>query len=717
MEPTNITTEFAGRQMKIETGRIALQATGSCTVAYGKTVVLATACGNRDVKEGIDFFPLTVDYEEKFYASGKIKGSRFIKREGRPSENAILNSRLIDRGIRPLFPKGFVNDVQIVTSVMSFDEDADPAVTAINAASTALMLSGLPFEGPIAAVRVGLIDNNLVLNPSVESLENSALDLVVVGSKESIIMIEAGANEVSEDNMMQAIEFGHRELQPILDMQIDLASKVEVKPFEYELRVPGDEVTQFGDDTFRVIKLSEKITEYVTDVMLDDVIFTPNKATYDEKRRDLMKNVIEKYKEYEDFPESSLVAVVDGMIKKRVRKHILDDGKRCDGRGVDDVRPISVEVGLLPMTHGSAMFKRGETQGVSVVTLGAKSAGQILDEMYGEFTRYYMHHYNFPPYSVGEARPIRSTGRREIGHGHLAERALLPMIPDIEDFPYTIRVVSEIVGSSGSTSQAAVCGSTLSLMDAGVPIKKPVSGIAMGLMTDLETGKYKILTDIKDIEDFGGDMDFKVAGTKDGITAIQMDIKLKGIKMEILKDGLAKAKIGRLHILEEMLKVIAAPREEMSDTAPRVTSMKIHPDQIREVIGQGGKVIQGIIADTGVEMDIEDDGTVLIFSNNKDANDQAIQMVKDITYTFKVGDEFEGEVVKIITDKNTGTEIGAIVQRNRGKEGMVHISELENYRVNKVSDICKVGDTMKVKVIAVDPERNRVSLSRKALLK
>jgi len=716
MQSIKVTGEYGGRPIEIETGALALQAAGSCTVKYGNTVVLGTVCMSSDPVEGADFLPLTVDYEEKFYASGKIKGSRFIKREGRPTENAILNSRLIDRSIRPLFPKGLTHSIQVVTSVLAIDGEADPATTAMIAASTALSLSGLPFDGPIGCARIGFTDGKLILNPPVTGHDESPdLDLFVTSTADSIAMVEAGAVEISEEVMGQALSFAKSESKKIIDLQNELIRQVNVKPFEYTPYIPGDEVTRLGDDTFRVVKLSEKITEYVTDTMLDDVVLTDNKEEYQARHRILIDNVVEKYEEFADFPTASVKAVVDKMLKKRVRFHILENNQRPDGRGMDDVRPLEIQAGVLPMVHGSGMFMRGETQGLSIVTLAAKNMGQIFDEMEGEYTKYYMHHYNFPAYSVGEARPNRGTGRREIGHGDLGERALKPMLPSIDDFPYTIRVVSEMMGSAGSTSQAAICGSTLALMDAGVPLKKPVAGIAMGLMTDPEKGTYKVLTDIKDIEDFGGDMDFKVAGTADGITAIQMDIKVKGISEEVLKEGLEKAKKARLFILDEMAKVISEPRKELSPNAPRVSTIKIDVDQIREVIGSGGKVIQGIIADTGVEMDVEEDGTINIFSSDSEGTEAALQMVKDITYRFSVGDIFEGTVTRIIKDQG-GRDVGAIVERSHGKDGMVHISEVDNRHIAKIEEVIKVGDKVKVKVVAVDRERGRVSLSRKALL-
>ncbi|MDD4351562.1 MAG: polyribonucleotide nucleotidyltransferase [Candidatus Gracilibacteria bacterium] len=716
MEPIRVETEFAGRKLIIETGKLALQASGSVTVQYGDTVVFAAATMSSQVRGDMDFFPLTVDYEEKFYASGKINGSRFIKREGRPSDNAVLTSRLIDRAIRPLFPKNLRNDVQIICSVLSADGETDPAMVAMLAASAAMMVGGLPFEGPIAGMAIGLKDDKFIVSPTYLEEAEGILSLFVAGTSEHIMMVEAGANEVSEEKMIEAFALAQENMKPLVKLQEELIKKVKPEKLEdFELSELGNETINIGDDTFRIIKLKDEVDNYVTETMLDDVIFSNEKKDYAKNLEALYAATIDKFASVEEFPKASLRAAIDNLLKYRLRKHILENDKRPDGRNPKEIRPITCEVGLLPRTHGSAVFKRGETQALTIATLASKGAGQMVEDMDMSFTRYYMHHYNFPPYSAGETRPLRSPGRREIGHGYLAERALKPMIPDIMDFPYTIRVVTEIMASSGSTSQAAVCGSTLSLMDAGVPIKRPVSGIAMGLVIDQESGNYKVLSDIKDLEDFGGDMDFKVAGTSEGITALQMDIKVKGLSLEILKNALAQAKEGRAHILGEMLKVLDKPRSELSQNAPRAISMQVRPDQIREVIGSGGKVINGIIDETGVDIDIDDDGKIFIYAKDQESADKAQKIVQQITYQFTPGEIFEGNVVKIITSAD-GKEIGAIVERFPGKDGMVHISEFANRRIEKISEVCKIGDKLKVKVIDVDPVRGRVSLSHKATL-
>jgi polyribonucleotide nucleotidyltransferase len=714
MEPIGSTIELAGKQLTLETNVLAKQAHGSVLVRYGDTAVLCTTTV-AEPRAGIDFFPLMVDYEEKFYAAGKIKGSRFIKREGRPSDNAVLASRLIDRPIRPLFPKGFVNDVQVICSVISADLEIPPATTALIGASASLMLSGAPFEGPVGAVRIGRIDGQFIVNPTYEQIEKGDLDFVVAGIREGIMMVEAGANEVAEDVMVEAMELAHKELIKTIDLQEELVAKVKPEKIEYTPSLPGTETIKLDDATFRLSDLRGQLEDFVTTEMLEDVVYHPTKKANNDAKKKLIAMVLEKFKNTPEFPESSLIAVVEELLKKQVRKGILHDGRRPDGRGMKDIRPIFIDSGFLPRTHGSALFQRGETQGMSITTLASKGAGQILDEMDVDTTKYYLHHYNFTPFSVGEVRPLRSAGRREIGHGNLALRALLPVLPSIEEFPYTIRVVTEILESNGSTSMAATCGSTLSLMDAGVPIKKPVSGIAMGLMTDTETGKYAILSDIKDIEDFGGDMDFKVTGTDTGITALQMDIKIKGLPINILQEALEQAKEGREFIMSRMLEAMPHVKE-MSKYAPRIYKHQIDPELIRVVIGPGGKMINQIIDECDVEIDIEDDGMVLITSNDEAGAEKALNWIKDLTSTLEVGEIFEGTVTKIVTDRNTGKDIGAIVEKSKGKDGMVHISEMDNRRIEKISEICKVGDKMKVKVLEVDTVRDRVSLSRKALL-
>jgi len=715
MENYKVETELAGRKLSIETGKLALQANGSVTVRYGDTVVFAAATMGKEPKTDIDFFPLTVAYEEKWYASGKISMSRFIKREGRPTDNAILTSRLIDRSIRPLFPNNLRNEVQVICSVLSSDGENDPAVAALLAASTALMMGGLPFDGPIAAASFGLKEDKLIINPSYQEEEEGLLSLTVSGSKDTIVMVEASAKEVPEEKILEAFAAAQEPIEKMVKLQEELLAKAKPKKLEFTVSEIGNETITMGDETFRVLKIKDEVENYITDTMLDEVVFAENKASYDQKIRDLYESVTDKFSQVEEFPKESLKAATDKLLKERLRKHILENEKRPDGRSLKEVRPISAETGLLPRTHGSAVFQRGETQALTITTLGSKSAGQTVDQMDKEYIRHYMHHYNFPPYSTGECWPLRSASRREIGHGYLAERALKAVIPKWEDFPYTIRVVTEIMGSSGSTSQAAVCGSTLSLMDAGVPIKSPVSGIAMGLIMDQESGNYKILTDIKELEDFCGDLDFKVAGTKQGVTALQMDMKVKGLSLEILKEALEQGKEGRAFILAEMLKALPEPKKELSEYAPRAINLQIKPDQIRDVIGSGGKVINGIIEETGVEIDIDDDGSVSIYAKDAKDGQKAKEMIEQITYEFTPGEIFEGKVTRIITSPNGG-EVGAIVEKFPGKDGMVHISELAFRRIDKISEICKVGDTLKVKVIDVDPERGRVSLSHKATL-
>lgn len=711
MPLTSVSTELAGRTLQIETGELALLANGSVLVRYGDIAILAAATFLPDAKPDIDFFPLLVDYEEKFYAAGKIKGSRFIKREGRPSDTAILTARLIDRPIRPLFPKGFVNDTQVVCTVLSADGENDPSIIALIAASAALSLTGLPFQGPVGAVRVGLIDGKFITNPTYAEIEASTLDLVVAGTDSAIMMVEAGAKEVDEDTMVKALDYAHTELRKTIALQKELIAKVPVEPFQYTLRDPG---AQVGEKSGKVLK--DIVKELVSEDELESCFHHPRSKLVDRAMHDLMTQTAEKVLAIDDtFSSKGVNECVDYLLKKHLRSNILEHDKRPDGRGLTDIRPLASKVKLLARPHGTALFSRGETQALSITTIGAKGAGQMVDDMDMDYTKHYMHHYNFPAYSVGDVRPSRGPGRREIGHGYLAERALVPVIPAIESFPYSIRVVTEIMGSNGSTSMASVCGSTLSLMDAGVPIKAPVAGIAMGLMTD-GAGKYKVLTDIRDLEDFGGDMDFKVAGTREGITALQMDIKVTGITVEIMAQALRQAKDARLTILVKMLETLAAPRSEMSPYAPRVVTMKIDPDQIREVIGSGGKTINEIIAATGVEIDIEDDGTVLVSSSKEEGIKQAIEWIKGITYKFSIGDTFEGKVIKIVQDRMSGKEIGAIVERSPGKDGMVHISELANRRIEKIAEVCKVGDTLKVVVMDIDPIKNRVALSHKEYL-
>lgn len=728
--------DLAGRPFIIETGRMAGLAHGAVTVRYGDTVILATAVVASAPREGVDFFPLMVDYEERLYAAGKISGSRFIKREGRPSEAAVLNARLIDRPIRPLFPKQFKNDVQVICTILSYDGANDPDIAAITGASAALMMSPAPFSGPVAGVRVGLIPqptggeteaqenitplapetlmhdslpHRLVLNPTEAEQEHSVLDLVVAGNKERILMIESGANEVSEAVMLEALRFAHQQMQPILVMQ---------EAFRTDIKLTVDEQAE--------ALINQTVKELVGS-RIAGIIANPDKAAREtaiaELETEALTSLEGKFKRAE--VQSSFVQLVENQ----VRKAIIEQGHRPDGRAIDEIRPITIEIGLLPRTHGSALFTRGQTQALTIATLGGPGEEQVIETMEEEGEKRYMHHYNFPPFSVGEVKPIRGASRRDIGHGALAERALIPVIPAKEEFPYTIRLVSEILASNGSSSMAATCGSTLALMDAGVPIKAPVAGIAIGLITESETGKrdkhgeignYKILTDIQGIEDFAGDMDFKVAGTKTGITAIQLDTKLAGLTWPILEETLEKARAARIAVLEKMAAVLPRPRAELSPYAPRIITIKIPIDKIGSLIGPGGKTIKKIIDASGgrevISIDIDDDGTVSIASTDPEAAQLAKNTIEGMTKEVAVGEVFPGQVTEIIKDRNSGKEIGAIVEFLPGKDGMVHISELSSQRVPDVSSVVKVGQTVKVKVVAIDPDRGRVSLSIKQAL-
>ncbi|MFY9286759.1 MAG: polyribonucleotide nucleotidyltransferase [Tissierellaceae bacterium] len=682
--------DLAGRELTITTGKVAEQANGACIVQYGDTVILVTATASKEPREGIDFFPLSVDYEEKLYSVGKIPGG-FIKREGRASEKAILTARLIDRPIRPLFPNGFRNDVQVIATVLSVDQDNSPEIASMIGSSIALSISDIPFSGPIGAVNVGLIDGKFIVNPNSEERETSQLDLTVAGTKDAIMMVEAGANVVAEETILEAIFFAHDEIKRICDFIEGITKEVGKDKLEFEVFVPDKE-------------LEEKIIEYGTESLIE-AINTVEKQEREEKIDEVSNKIFEHF--IEEYPdnEADIKEVIDSIIKKEVRRLILE-GIRPDNRKPDEIRPISCEVGILPRTHGSGLFTRGQTQVLTVTTLGASSDVQILDGLGEEESKRYMHHYNFPPYSVGETRPIRGPGRREIGHGALAERALEPVIPSVDEFPYTIRLVSEVLSSNGSSSQASVCGSTLSLLDAGVPIKASVAGIAMGLIKEEE--KTAILADIQGMEDHLGDMDFKVAGTREGITAIQMDIKIAGIDREILKEALKKAREGRLFILSKMEEAIASPRPELSKYAPKIFTMNIDPDKIREVIGPGGKVINKIIDETGVKIDIDDDGRIDIAAENAESGNKAIKMIEDIVRDVEVGEVYMGKVVKI-------TSFGAFLEVLNGKEGLLHISNISKERVKRVEDVLKVGDEVMVKVTDID-KQGRINLNRKVLL-
>jgi polyribonucleotide nucleotidyltransferase len=684
-------TEFCGQKLTIETGKMAFLADGAVTVRYGDTVVLGTAVVSHQPREGIDFFPLMIDYEERFYAAGKISGSRFIKREGRASERGTLSARLIDRPIRPLFPNGFRNDVQGVATVLSADLIYAPNIIGMAAVSMALMLSGAPFAGPIAGVRIGLIDGELIVFPTTEQMETSDLDLTVAGTKDAIMMVEAGANEVDEETMIKAIELAHKSIQPLIKLQEEIAAKLGAKPKKYDLVTP---------DAALVTTIEKFLGGKLIDALRhkDHYVHINHEAL-----RNLREEVIAEFGE--DHSASELTKSFYEAIDIEVRRGILKDQVRPDGRKPDEIRSISGEVGLLPRTHGSGLFVRGITQVLNITTLASTSYGQLIDSMEEDTTKHYMHHYNFPGYSTGETRPMRSPGRREIGHGALAERALSPVIPALEDFPYTIRTVSEAITSNGSTSMASVCGSTMSLMDAGVPLKAPVSGIAMGLVMG-DDGKFVVLSDIAGAEDHAGDMDFKVAGTATGITALQMDIKVTGITPEVMRQALAQAKTGRAYILDEMLKVIAEPREEVSPFAPRIYKVNINPAKIKDVIGKGGETINKIIAETGVEIDIEDSGLVMIAAADGDAAKQAIDWIKSLTEDPEVGKVYDGTVVKIM-------DFGAFVNIMPGKDGLVHVSQLADYRVEKVEDVVALGDTIKVKLLEID-DKGRLNLSKKA---
>jgi polyribonucleotide nucleotidyltransferase len=687
-------TEFCGHTLTIETGKMGFLADGAVTVRYGDTVVFGSAVVSNVPREGVDFFPLLIDYEERFYAAGKISGSRFIKREGRASEHATLSARLIDRPIRPLFPKGYRNDVQAVAMVLSADLEFPPNIIAMTAVSAALMLSGAPFEGPVAGVRIGLVDGELVAMPTDAQMENSTLELTVAGTKDAIMMVEAGANEVDEATMVKAIELAHKSIQPLIKLQEEVVKALGTKEKPYDLVVANK-------DLIALIKA------FLQD-RLGPAVRNADHWVRHESIRNLETEVVAKYSE--TYDETDVKEAFNKVIDAEIRRSILEEGERPDGRKTTEVRPISAQVGILPRTHGSGLFTRGTTQVLNVTTLASTTYAQLIDTMEEDTTKRYMHHYNAPGYSSGEVKPMRSPGRREIGHGALAERALLPVIPAVEDFPYTIRTVSEVISQNGSSSMASVCGSTLSLMDAGVPIAKPVAGIAMGLVTDHEKpGKYVILSDIQGAEDFAGDMDFKVAGTKDGITALQMDIKVKGITPEIMKAALAQAHEGRDHIMSKMMAVIDKPREEMSKYAPRISKIMINPEKIATVIGKGGETINKIIAETGVEIDIEDSGLVMIASTDAEAAARAIEIIQGLTEDPEVGKVYQGTVVKLM-------DFGAFVNIMPGKDGLVHISQLADKRVEKVSDVVQLGDKVRVKLTEIDAQ-GRLNLSMKAAAK
>lgn len=692
-------TELAGRSLVVETGKVAELANGNAIIHYGDTVVMVNATASKEPKEGVDFFPLSVDYEEKLYAVGKIPGS-FQKREGKPADKAILTSRAIDRPIRPLFPKDFRNDVCVVATVLSVEQDNSPEVCAMIGASVALSISDIPFGGPTAAVNVGYVDNQIVINPTVEQREKSRLRLTVAGTMEKVTMIEAGADEIPNDTMLECIKAGHEEIKKLCTFIQSIKAEVGKPKFEYISFATNA-------DVFSEVKKNFKERMY-QDVQAQDK--DTRDANMDAIATDIQTYFTEKYgEEWIEEHASDIAASIHDLEKECVREMILKEHKRPDGRKIDEIRPLSCEVGVLPRVHGSAIFTRGQTQVLSVVTLGTKSEEQELDGLDEEESKRYMHQYNFPSYSVGEARPSRGPGRREIGHGALAEKALVPVIPSEEEFPYTIRVVSEVLSSNGSTSQASICGSTLALMDAGVPIKKPVAGISTGLVTSKENpDEYVMLTDIQGIEDFFGDMDFKVGGTKDGITAIQVDIKNDGLTYDIIKQAFERTKVARDYILDEiMLKQIAEPRKELSKYAPRIITTTINVDKIKDVIGPGGKMINKIIDATGVKIDIEEDGRVCIYTDDPEKGKQALKMVEDIAKDIEVGKIYDGKVTRIMN-------FGAFVDIGGGREGLLHISKISNKRVEKVEDVLAVGDEIKVKVYEID-NQDRINLTMKDL--
>ncbi len=688
--PLSFECHIGGRKLSIEAGKLAGQADAAVTVRYGDTLVLVTACVSQQPREGIDFLPLTIDYEERLYAAGKIPGG-FIRREGRPSEEAILADRLTDRPLRPLLPKGWRRDIQIIVTVLSADRENDPDVLSVIGGSAALLTSKVPFAGPVAAVHVGYIDNELVVNPTMAQLEASSLDLIVASSKEAVIMLEAGASEVSEEVVTRAIKLGHEANQQIIALQEQLATACG-KPKD---EAPTSEIAP--ELVSAVASAAEK--------RLAQILSQPLKSEREEALDGLKEELVASLGE--SFPEADIISTFDARVKAELRNSILTKGQRLGNRGLSEIRPLSCEIGLLPRVHGSALFTRGETQVLTITTLGSIRKEQQLDGLGIEETKRFMHHYNFPPFSVGEVKRVGSSSRREIGHGALAERALLPVMPLDDDFPYTIRLVSEVLSSCGSTSMASACASSLSLMDAGIPLKSAVAGISLGLVTN-EAGDYAILTDIEGMEDNYGDMDFKVAGTVQGITAIQLDIKLKGVSLEILEKALEQGREARLFILDKMQQTIASSRPELSPYAPRMYKVAIPQEKIGSVIGPGGKTIRSIIDATKTTVDVNNDGIVFIGATDEESAQKAIKMIENLTKDVAVGDTYTGKVTRLMN-------FGVFVEILPGKDGMIHISELADYRVDKVEDIAKVGDELTVKVIEID-NQGRINLSRRALL-
>jgi polyribonucleotide nucleotidyltransferase len=691
----NLQINFGGRPFSIETGKVAKQANGSVMVQYGETVVLVTAVTSDKKREGLDFIPLTVNYQEMTYAAGRIPGG-FFKREGRPSDHETLISRFIDRPLRPLFPKGFRNEIQVIATVLSADQDNDPSILGMIGASAALSLSNIPFNGPIAGAKVGRIDGEFVLNPTHNELQMSDIDLFVAGSEDAIIMVEGSAKEVKEREILEAILFGHQSLKPVIDLQNQLQSAFGTTPKEFELQKTEEALEA----------LYEKVGAVSQD-RLREAFYIKEKTKRREYLEETLQRTFQECGAEDENSQKMVKATIEEINRKLVRKLIIEEKKRIDGRSLTEIRPISCEVGILPRTHGSALFTRGETQVLAVVTFGTSEDEQKINSLTGETYKSFMLHYNFPPFSVGEVSPLRSPSRREIGHGALAERAILPVLPSNENFPYTIRIVSEVLESNGSSSMATVCGASLSLMDAGVPIKAPVAGIAMGLI--LEDEKVAVLSDILGDEDHFGDMDFKVAGTAEGVTAIQMDIKIRGVSKEVMGSVLDQAREGRLHILEKMKETIPEPRKDLSRHAPRIVTLQVKQEKIRDIIGPGGKNIRGIVEQTGVKVDVEDSGVVKLASPNYEAIEKAIYMIKRLTQEVEIGGLYNGKVKRILG-------FGAIVELFPGTDGLVHISQLTENHVKEVSDVLKEGDEVWVKVIDIDPQ-GRIRLSRKAALR
>jgi len=695
MQEKKWTLQIGGRELKVETGVLAQQAGGAVKVSYGDTVVLATAVMSERASAITGYFPLMVDYEERYYAAGKIKGSRFIKREGRPSDEAILTGRMVDRTIRPLFDHRMRNEVQVIVTVLSIDGENDPDIVSMIAASTALSISNIPWNGPIAAVKVGKVNGDFILNPTNVELNDGVLNMTVAGTKDKINMIETAAKEIPEEEILAAFEFGQKAVAKIAEFIEEIKKEIGKEKSEPTLMK--------GEDDFE-----QKIKELLLENNIEEALYIKDKKGMQAAMAAIMEKVdafvAENYPEEKDKLKNVVAIIVDEVSDEIVHKNILQKEQRPDGRKLDEIRPINVQVGILPRTHGTGLFTRGETQALTVTTLGSPGDEQIIDTMEVDTKKRYIHHYNFPPYSVGEVRPMRGPGRREIGHGALAEKALVPVLPAKEDFPYTILLVSEVLSSNGSSSMASTCGSTLSLMDAGVPIKSPVSGIAMGIIVGSDDD-YKILSDIQGLEDHYGDMDFKAAGTDNGITALQMDVKVSGVTIPMLRDVLNQSKEGRKFILGKIIEVISEPRKEMSPYAPRIITLKINPDKIRDVIGPGGKVINEIIDETGVQIDIEDDGTVFITSPDQVSADKASEWVRNLTREVKAGEIFNARVVKIM-------DFGAFAEVLPGQDGLIHISELSDKRVAKVDDVVKVGDMVMVKVKEID-KMGRINLSMK----